>query len=408
MSSLISPNDSWTLWALIVSGTALAIWLEQKWKWAARLSGPVLALLIAMTLSNTGIMPAKSPAYDFVDDYLVPLAIPLLLFRANALQIVRSTGRMFLAFHLSSIGTLAGTFLAVFLLRRWVASPDLEHAAGMMAASYIGGAVNFMAIKSSYHVSEQVSDPLIVADNFVMAALFVVLLAAAASSFFRRRYPHPHSLESNSAEAGTLAAQHWQRKGIGLLDIAKALAIGLLVVAASKGVEHVVSGVFGDVGQGSLALQMLQVLCTNKFVLITALSLLTATVFHRSLSAINGPEELGTFTLYIFLFCIGLPADLKAVLVQAPLFFVFCAVIAVVNLVVTLALGKVLRFNLEELLLAVNANLGGAPSAAAMAISAGWPRLVLPGILVGIWGYVIGTPVGVIVVEALKLRWTNN
>ncbi|MBI5385626.1 MAG: DUF819 family protein [Verrucomicrobia bacterium] len=402
MTSLISPNDTWTLWALIVSGTALAIWLEQNYKWAARLSGPVLALLVAMVLSNTRLVPAQSPAYDFVDDYLVPLAIPLLLFRANALQIIRSTGRMFLAFHLASVGTLIGTFLAVFLLKGHIPSPDLEHAAGMMSASYIGGAVNFMAVKSSYNVRPGVSDPLIVADNFVMAAIFIVLLSAAASAFFRRRYPHPHSTDANSAEAENLAAKHWQRKGISLLDLGKALAVAFVAVALAKLVERAVKPAFGDVSHASLALQMLLVVCTNKFVLITGFSLLLATVFHKPMSAINGPEELGTFMLYLFLFCIGLPADLKMVFVQAPLFFVFCGIIAVVNLGWTLAMGKLLRFNLEELLLAVNANLGGAPSAAAMAVSAGWPRLVLPGILVGIWGYVLGTPIGVIVVEWLR------
>ena len=135
--------------------------------------------------------------------------------------------------------------------------------------------------------------------------------------------------------------------------------------------------------------------------IITGISLLIATVFHRPMSRINGPEELGTFMLYLFLFCLGLPADLKMVFVQAPLFFLFCSIIAGVNLGWTLLWGKVFGFSLEELLLAVNANLGGAPSAAALAVSAGWPRLVLPGILVGIWGYVIGTPVGVLVVELL-------
>jgi len=408
MNSLISPTDSWTLWALILAGTALAIWLEQTRKWAARLSGPVLALLIAMALSNTGVMPAKSPAYDFVDDYLVPLAIPLLLFRANALRIVRSTGPLFLAFHLSAIGTLVGTAVAVFALKGYIASPGLEHAAGMMAASYLGGAVNFMAVKTSYHVSAEVSDPLIVADNFVMATLFVVLMAAAASRFLRRRYPHAHSLEAKMEGAENLAAKHWQRKGISLLDLARALAIALVTVAAAKFLQRIAVGVFGEAGQGGLVVQMLQVLCTNIFVLITVLSLFVATVFHKHLSAINGPEELGTLMLYIFLFCIGLPADLKAVILNAPLFFVFCGVIAVVNLLVTLVLGKLLRFNLEELLLAVNANLGGAPSAAAMAVSAGWPRLVLPGILVGIWGYVIGTPVGVAVMELLKMSKTHH
>lgn len=402
MRSLISPQDSWTLWAVIVSGTALAIWLEQTSRWAAKLSGPVLALLIAMVLSNTGLVPVQSPAYDFVEDYLVPLAIPLLLFRANAFQILRSTGRLFLIFHLSSLGTLVGTFLAVFLLRGHIPSPDLEHAAGMMAASYIGGAVNFMALKTSYNVGPAVSDPLIVADNFVMAVLFIVLLSSAGSAFFRRRFPHPHSQDADSAAAQNLASQHWQRKGISLLDLAKALAVAFLAVAAAKLLERAGKTAFGDVSHAPLALQMLQILCTNRFVLITALSLLLATVFHKPMAAINGPEELGTYMLYLFLFCLGLPADLKAVLLRAPLFFVFCGIIAVMNYAFTLAVGKLLRCNLEELLLAVNANLGGAPSAAAMAISAGWPRLVLPGILVGIWGYVIGTPVGVMVVELLK------
>lgn len=402
MTPVIGADQTWTLWALIVSGTALAIWLEQTYRWAARLSGPVLALLIAMGLSNTHLVPARSPAYDFVDDYLVPLAIPLLLFRANALEIVRSTGRLFLAFHLSALGTLAGTFLAVVLLGGRIPSPDLEHAAGMMAASYIGGAVNFMAVKSSYQVAAGVADPLIVADNFVMAAVFILLLSAAASRFFRRHYPHPHSADVAGDDAETLAARHWQRKGIGLLDLAKSLAVAFVVVALAGLIGRAVKPWFGEGAGAPLGLQMLQVLCTNKFVLITSVSLLLATVFHRSMSAVQGPEELGTLILYLFLFCIGLPADLKTVILQAPLLFVFCGIIAGVNFGWTLAWGRLLRFNLEELLLAVNATLGGAPSAAAMAVSAGWPRLVLPGILVGIWGYVIGTPIGVIVVELLK------
>jgi len=402
MNALVSPEDTWTLWALIMSGAALAIWLEQRFRWAARLSGPVLALLIAMVLSNAGVMPAQARAYDFVENYLVPLAIPLLLFRANIVHIVRTTGRLFLAFHLSVVGTVVGTVVAVGLLKGRVPSPVLEQAAGMMAASYTGGSVNFMAIKTSYSVPASVADPLIVADNFVMAVLFVVLLAAAASALFRRWYPHPHCQERNPARAGSLAAAHWQRKEMGLLDMAKALGVAFVVVAGARLLQKLAVTAFGDVSSATLPVQMLQVLCTNPFVLITAVSLTVATLLHRPLAGISGPEELGTLMLYLFLFCIGLPASLKAVLMQAPLFFVFCGIIALVNLLVTLGLGKLFRLNLEEILLSVNANLGGAPSAAAMAISAGWPRLVLPGILVGIWGYVIGTPIGVLVMQLMQ------
>jgi uncharacterized membrane protein len=82
--------------------------------------------------------------------------------------------------------------------------------------------------------------------------------------------------------------------------------------------------------------------------------------------------------------------------------FAFCLMIAATNLVVTFAVAFVLRLNLEQAGLAVNASLGGAPSAAAMAISMGWSKLVVPGLLVGIWGYVIGTAIGLAVGGLLK------
>jgi uncharacterized membrane protein len=401
MHTLVSASDYATLWAFIAAGTALAIWLEQKYRWAARLSGPVLALIVAMTLSNLHVLPTESPAYDFVTDWLVPLAIPLLLCRANLREIIRTGGRVFLIFHISSLGTLIGTLVAFRALRSSVPSPDLEHAAGMMAASYIGGGVNFMAVKASYRIAENVANPLIVADNFVMAGVFVALVAIAGHPWFRARFPHPHSEVADTNAAAQLTVGHWQRKGIGMLDLARALAFAFGVVALSRLVGTAATTAFDSIANPGPGLQMLRVLCTNPFVLITAVTLAFATVLAKPLSHVNGPEQFGSYFLSVFLFTLGLPADLGAVVTQAPIYFVFCGIIALINLSVTLALGKVLRLNLEELLLVVNANLGGAPSAAALAISAGWPRLVLPGILAGIWGYVIGTPVGILVVEIL-------
>jgi uncharacterized membrane protein len=354
---------------------------------------------MAMVLSNTGVMPMESPAYRFVGDYLVPIALSLLLFRANLFRIVRTTGWMFVAFHVSSLGTILGAIVATLALRGRIA--EIEHAAGMMTGSYIGGGINFFAIRESYHVSEAVANPLLVADNFVMAAIFVALLAIASSRFFLRHYPHPHSQETDSDSARNLAAEHWCRKGIGLLDIAKGLAFALVAVAGADRLGRLLGAQFGDASQSGLVLQMAQTLLTNQFVLITAVSLTMATLFHRQLQSVNGPEELGGYMLYLFLFTIGLPADLAAVLWNVPLLFVFCGIIAVINVVVTLVLGKLLGFGLEELLLCINANLGGPSTAAAMAISRGWSALVLPAILVGIWGYAIGTFVGILVAEML-------
>ena len=62
------------------------------------------------------------------------------------------------------------------------------------------------------------------------------------------------------------------------------------------------------------------------------------------------------------------------------------------------------RLNLEECALAVNASIGGPTTAAAMAVSMGWSKLVLPALLAGLWGYTIGTAVGLMVGELLR-QW---
>src|SRR5262245_19386360 len=60
MDSLISPDQTWLLWAIIFSGVAFSIWLEQTYSWAAKVSGPVVALCIAMGLSNLHLMPTTT------------------------------------------------------------------------------------------------------------------------------------------------------------------------------------------------------------------------------------------------------------------------------------------------------------------------------------------------------------
>jgi uncharacterized membrane protein len=391
MNPIIAPDNTWPIWALVLAGTALCIHLEQTRKWAAQVSGPVLALLFGMALSSFKLMPVSSPSYDVIEDYLVPAAIPLLLFRANLVRILRETGPMFLAFHVAAAGTVIGAFLAAFLFRG--SFDRVPEVTGIMTGSYLGGGVNFVAIKDSYQVSENLTNPLLVADNFIMAGMFAALLVMAGSKFFRRFYRHPHSVQGDKEDVVALAARHWRRKEVSLLDIAQALAIASTVAA--------ISITYTGALKAQVSSRIVQSVFANPFVLITFLSVGITTLFHRWTDRIQGAEDLGMYLLYLFFFVIGLKADLVAVVSKVPILFAFCLVMAVTNLVFTLAGGKLLSLNLEELLLGVNATLGGAPSAAAMAISRGWSNLVLPGLLAGIWGYVIGTFVGILVTETL-------
>lgn len=393
MPPLINADNPWPQWAAIMVGTAICIYLEQTKKWAAKLSGPVLALLLGMALSNFRLLPTESPSYDVVDNYFVPVAVPLLLFRVNLIKILKQTGPMFLAFHIAAVGSVLGGFLAAWLFRG--SFPHVNEVSGIMTASYVGGAVNFVAVSRSYNIGSDLTNPLLVADNFIMAGFFGILLVLAGSKFMRARFPHPHSLQGDKEDITALAARHWKRKEIALLDIAQALAVAVAMAAIGK----VLTGYFRKATETHL---LLQSVLGNPYVWITVCSALLTTFLHNWTERIQGAEDIGMYLLYLFFFVIGLRADFVEVVKRVPVLFGFCAVIAVTNLAFTLLAGKLLKLNLEELLLSCNAALGGAPSAAAMAISRGWSNLVLPGLLVGIWGYVIGTFVGILITEASR------
>ncbi len=392
MSHLIAPDQTWLLLGFILAGATASIWLEQRSRWGAKVGGPVLALGIAMLLSNGRVLPIDAPVYDVVDDYLVPMAIPLLLLKANLRRILKETGPTFAAFHVAAAGSLIGALLAGSLFQGTVAR--IAEVSGIMAASYIGGAVNFVAVRNTYGVPSELSNPLIVADNFIMAAFFAALIVLAGNRWMRRHFRHPHSIAGDTTDTVALNAKYWRPKEISLLDIAQAVAFA--------GVTAGIAITLTRALKTAIPPGVMQSMVANPYVLITFITVAATTVGHAWTERIRGAEELGMFLLYLFFFVLGVRADLIEVIRNVPALFGVCLVIALTNLGFTLVVGRCLGMNLEDLLLSVNATLGGAPSAAAMAISRGWSALVLPGLLVGIWGYVIGTTLGIAVAETLR------
>ena len=60
MNSLIGESNYWVLWTVIIGWAAISIVLEQKYKWAAKITGAIIALLGAMFLANLKIIPTSS------------------------------------------------------------------------------------------------------------------------------------------------------------------------------------------------------------------------------------------------------------------------------------------------------------------------------------------------------------
>ena len=81
-ASLIAEGDVWTLWLVLLS-TATAGLMAERTKLGAALSSPLVTMLMTLALCNLGVIPFDAPLYSSVNRFLVPMAVPLLLFGAD-------------------------------------------------------------------------------------------------------------------------------------------------------------------------------------------------------------------------------------------------------------------------------------------------------------------------------------
>ena len=381
--TLIAADNVWGLMGVMCIGVALSIHLEQKYQWASKVSGAIIALIMAMVLANLGVIPTNCTLYDdIVWGIVVPMAIPLLLLQCNLSRVWKDTGRMLVVFLIGALGTVVGAFLAYYLLRGpFGDAQGLAKVASMMTGSYIGGGVNFAAMASQYAAGDDLTAAATVADNLLMAAYF---------------FSHPHIAE---VEAGaskevsqTQAAAFWSRKDISLKDIAYNFAYAIVVVWVSR----IISGIFSGIG-GNPFLDFIGQFFGSQYVWITTISVIVATFCTKTVSKMHGSQEIGTYLIYLFLFVIGVPANIMTVLTKSPLLLVLTTIMVLVNMLFCFGAAKIFKASLEDSIIASNANIGGPTTAAGMAISQGWTRLVGPAMLVGVLGYVIGNYAGTLV-----------
>ena len=392
-TTLFAPDDTWALWTFLVVWSALTIYWDQRYKWAARLSGPVVALLGGLFAANLGLIPTSSPVYDAVWDYIVPLCIPLLLLKADLRRIWKETGRMLGAFHVSALGTVIGAFAAAFSIGFLI--DYMPEACGIMTASYIGGSINFLAAVKIFDVPESTTNALIVADNLIMAVHIMAMLALPGVAWAVRAFGTlPDEMLYESGVKGGDVANYWSPKPISLLDIARNLALAFLIVTIATKVSEAVLGTGLP--------ETLRSFLGNRYLLFTAITVVFVWFFPGFSSRLEGTEEMGTFAIYLFFVLIGIPASVKAIILESPLLLVLCTIMIAVNVIVTFGVGKLFGYKLPEMIICSVANTAGPMNAAGVAISRKWTKLILPGFLVGIWGYVIGTYAGVITGEVIR------
>lgn len=371
--TIIAADNIFALGGIVFGLAWFGFWIDTK-SIGKKTSGVIWVLCVAMALSNTDIIPLSSATYDFVGGSLVPLAIPLLLYKSDLRKIFRESGPVMLTFCIASAATVAGAIIGFYLMDLGEVGPKV---AGVYSGAWIGGAVNFLAVSKAVGMTPDQFSVSISASSIVSILALMALIAIPAIGWIRRLIP---SQIMNTAGAVEMPIQNGEKRSkVRKTHLTGAIALSFVICALSEYLA------------GLLSLTQYSIL------FITLLAIACANLFPRQLGKLEGDFDAGMLIMYLFFAVIGASTDATAFLASAINLFVFGLIILSVHLTIVLIVAKLLKIDLAEAIVGSGAALVGPTVTAAIALSRGWKDLVTPGIMCGIFGYAIGTFIGVAV-----------
>jgi len=348
---------------------------------------PILwAYMVPMFFTTFGVLPASSPAYDWVIRYLLPVALLLLMMTVDVGALLRLGKPAMIMTFAGTAGIVVGGPVAFAIFGRWL-PPEAWKGLAALSGSWIGGGAQLVAVAESVETPDAMLGPIIVVDTMVGYGWMAILLffSARQDAFDRWNRADTSLVEKTNAQIA--ARQQEIRRPITLRDAVMIVGIGFvgayLCVALGDGLPEL-----GDP----------KIVSHTTWAVIAVTTLGLGLSFTR-VSELEGPgaSHFGSLALYLLVTAIGARGDLKAIL-DAPLFLATGAVWIAIHVAILLVVARWIRAPLFFLATGSMANVGGAASAPVVA-GVYHPAMAPIGVMMAVAGYVVG------IYAALSCAW---
>ncbi len=403
-------NDPFAVLVVLAAVVYASIQLDRTVTVFRALGSVLVAILLAMALSNAGLLPDRSPTYEFLASTGVSVAIVLILLTVDLRSVFSAGPQMLVAFLIGAVGTALGATSAALVLSGDV-GPETYKLAGQYTGTYTGGGVNFAALGEYFETSSDMFSAAVAADVaitaiWLIACLSIPVLLSRGGDDGGRVESDPDELAAAVAgelpDAASTLESDLEEAGaaVGVVGISADLKESLFSTVNAVSLSETAALVTLALGLVWFAGVLAAAWPVPEVLLLTTLVLLVAQV--PAVKELSGSAMWGNYLLHLFLAANGAQSVIANIFEIGPAVFYFAAATVAVHGIVIFGIGRLAGIDAATLAVASQANIGGPASAMALAGARGYSRLLLPGIAVGLLGYAIGNYSGAVVGNVIR------
>ncbi len=366
----------------------LIILLTLKSEFAHKIGAVVIAYTIGLIVGNIGIIPEKYGSFiDFLTMFSVAVAIPLILFSTNLKLWFKIIGKTFLSVILGLLAVIIAVVTGFFIFRSYI--DKAWQIAGLLVGLYSGGDPNLASLKTALNVSQERFVLVHVSDIF-FSAIFLIFIITYGKKFFELFLPKFKLTKEQQIAYDEKDVREFhdffnffKRKNIP--DLVIGFILSLLIVG--------ISSLIGDLSETFF----------TTLIILSITTLALAASFIPKVRNLKKTFQLGLYFIIVFSLLVASRAYFKDILQIKSLYIFLYVIYAVISsILIHTILAKIFKLDADTMIISSIALVYSVPFVPVVATALKNKHLILSGIIVGLFGYVIGNYLGIMLAYILR------
>ena len=401
-----SENKSWVKFYKIVPALLMAYMLP-----AIFTSLGIIAPEWESVNEAGEIVKHESNLYYVSSRFLLPASLVLMTLCIDLKAVFNLGPKALIMFLTGTVGIIIGGPVAVLLIS--LVSPETVGGVGpdavwrglaTLAGSWIGGGANQAAMLEIYGYNPKLYGGMVLVDIVVANIWMAIILIGIGKSEKIDKWlkSDTTAIEELKEKVSTYANK--VSRNPSLSDLMVILSIAFTVVGISHfGADAISAFLVNNFESVSDTTSALSSFSSQFFWMISIVTILGIILSFTSLKKYEGAgaSKIGSVFIYILVATIGMKMDLTMIL-DNPGLIVIGIVWMAIHAIILVIMAKLIKAPYFFLAVGSQANVGGAASAPIVA-AAFHPALASVGVLLAVFGYVVGTYGAMLTAELMRI-----